>query len=217
MEDSSDDDEDGEDEEFYFYDGGWHSSPRPIKDLLVEVKSMKDSQVQAFDEGSGKNVVGVVESINQSLLNIIVDSAVRVREDEIKIAVNKDRDDDPNNMNHGNDMEFGSAVENVEESDVVVDEVEIRHNDDDAQEITVGAVLLEHTELKEQTNEGDDVNQPGHNDDADLDQRLTTETQTANVVLTKGETNDANDSAMAPASSNQVMVVVSIESVCDAE
>ena len=207
MEDSSDD-EDDEDEEFYFYEGGWHSSPRPIKDLLVEAKSPKDtSQVQAFCEGSGKNMVGVVESINQNLHKVTEDNAVRVRADQIKSVLNKDAD--PNNRNHGNVEFAGFAVENVEESNVVVD------NDDDTQEITqksdtiVASVLFEHKDLQEQTNESDAENPQGHNDDADLDLRLP-ETHTANVVL-KDETNDyVNDySAMGP--SHQVKII-SIES-----
>ena len=211
MEDSSDDDDDEPDEEFYFYGGGWHSSPQPIKDLLVEEnQSAEESPAIVFDEGSGKNMVGAMESNNQSLLNTSEHSDARVREDQTKVVVNKD---DPHNKNHSN-IEFGSAVENIQESDLIVDEVEIRHNDDDAYEITQNVdtivdVLLEHHDPKEQTNEDDD-NQHGHNDDADLDLRLT-ETQTANVML-KDETNNESDCPMDP--SSQVMVV-SIESVCD--
>ena len=204
MEDSSDDDDDEHDEEFYFYDGGWHSSPRPIKDLFEAKPSAKDSQaLVVFDEGSAKDV-DRAENINQSLLNNTEHrSAARVSDDQIKTAV---INDDANNKIHGS-SEFG-CVENVQEGDVLV-EVEISHDDDEEITENVEAVLLGHTGLKEETiNEGDN-DQQGHKDaDVRLDLRMA-ETQTDSVVM-KVETNNPPMGA-----SNQVMIIDSIESVCE--
>ena len=200
MEDSSDEDDDGEDEKFYFYDGGWHSSPRSIKPdplLLAEANhSAKDPQVLEFDEGSAKTVVDVVETVNQSLLN-------HYGEDPIKTVLNKH---DPNNKNQHDNMEFGSV------------------NDDD-EEITrdvapiVAVALFEHNGLKEQTNdEGDDnVNQQGlHNDDDDvLDLDVCRNDRATDCECGVEGINKRCKRLSSNGCFESSHVIISIESVCD--
>ena len=214
MEDSSDEDDDEEDEEFYFYDGGWHSSPRPIKPglLLAEVnQSATDRQVLEFaDEGSAKNVVvDVVERVNQSLLNH--------GEDPIKIVLNK---------HDANGTKFGSVDENVQGSNVpvIVDEVEMRHNDDDVEEITrdVVPIVAVAVLFEEKHDEGDNDNEQGHrhnddDDDDDVEFDLCRNDRDTDCELCGV---DAPNKGCKRVSSNAACfesnhVIVSIESVCD--
>ena len=231
MEDTSDDDEDEPDEEFYFYDGGWHSSPRPIKQDLAQDEqnqSEKDSQAFVFaDEESVKDdVLGVEHNINPSLLKTKGNSDSRVMEnDEIKTVASNKPDDPANDANYSTHIgSIGSEVETVHESDDLVVEVAAicRHDILDVQEITrnvVGttavAVLFQPNDLEEQRNEGLDNQQrqdEGHHNDAEvaaddcsLELRMTSDdAETAKEVslMTKGET---NESSVGP--SSQAMVV----------